>query len=56
MFDQIFGQGFDQGFEEGKNHKHSVQYYPAEGKKRLTPLTPSLTPLKGRTLLTGAGY
>ena len=30
VFDQIFGQGFDQGFGGGKkNHKYSVQYYPA---------------------------
>ena len=32
IFDQILGQDFDQGFGGGKNHKHSVQYYPAEGK------------------------
>ena len=29
VFDQIFGQGFDQGLGEGKNHKYSVQFYPA---------------------------
>ena len=29
-FDQIFGKGFDQGSGEGKNHKYSIQYYPAQ--------------------------
>ena len=29
VFDQIFGLGFDQGLGEGKNHKYSLQYYPA---------------------------
>ena len=32
VFDQMFGHGFDQGWGKGKNHKYSVQYYPAEGK------------------------
>ena len=35
IFGQVLGQGFDQGSGEGKNHKHSVQYYPAEGKHKL---------------------
>ena len=40
VFDQIFGQGFDQGLGEGKNHKYSVQYYPAVRKKPPKPLNP----------------
>ena len=29
IFDQMFAQGFDQGFGEEKDHKYSVQCYPA---------------------------
>ena len=29
FFDQVFDQILDQGFGEGRNHKYSVQYYPA---------------------------
>ena len=52
VFDQIFGQGFDQGFGEGKNHKYSVQYYPAEGKQNLSPL---LNPLKRANFINRVG-
>ena len=40
VFDQIFGQGFEQGLGEGKNHKYSVQYYPALREKPPKPLNP----------------
>ena len=45
VFDQIFAQGFDQGLAEGKNHKYTVQYFPALRKKQSKPQKTS-KPLK----------